>query len=139
MVHLSTKTEYAIKALVCLALAGDDGRVRAREIVAFTGIPTKFLDQVMHDLRHGGLVRSQRGIGGGYTLIRDAASISFAEVIDLIDGSDGGKGRMRVQDDAEALVAPVWDAVRECTRSILASATIAEAAARATADPMYYI
>ena len=60
---------------------------------------------------------SQRGKGGGYVLARDPATISFADVIDLIDGSNGGKGRMRGGDQADALVAPVWDAVRECTRA----------------------
>ena len=74
----------------------------------------------MHDLRQGGLVRSQRGKGGGYLLAADPAAVSFADVIDLIDGSHGGKGRMRGGDQAEALVAPVWRAVRECTRAILA-------------------
>ena len=138
-VHLSTKSDYAIKALVRLALAAGDMPVQAREISRFSGIPAKFLDQVMHDLREGGLVSSQRGKGGGYVLARNPATISFADVIDLIDGSHGGKGRMRGRDQAESLVAPVWEAVRECTRSILGSATIADAAARASAAPMYYI
>lgn len=139
MVHLSTKSEYAIKALVCLALAGGERPVQAKAIVAFAGIPPKFLEQVMHELRHGGLVGSRRGKAGGYTLLRSPADISFADVIDLVDGSHGGKGRMRGGDQAEPLVAPVWSAVRRCTREILASATIAEAAARANAAPMYYI
>jgi Rrf2 family protein len=139
MAHLSTKSDYAIKALVCLAVARGDNPVQARDVAAFAGIPPKFLDQVMHDLRHGGLVRSRRGIGGGYLLARDPATISFADVIELIDGSYGGKGRMRVGVQAEALVAPVWEEVVSCTRSILTEATIADAAARASADPMYYI
>jgi Rrf2 family protein len=138
-VHLSTKSDYAIKALVRLALANGDAPVQAREISDFAGIPAKFLERVMHDLRQGGLVTSQRGKGGGYALARDPSAISFADVIDLIDGSHGGKGRMRGGDQAEPLVAPVWDAVRECTRSILGAATIADAAARAGAVPMYYI
>jgi Rrf2 family protein len=138
--HLSTKSEYAIKALVCLALADGRGPVAAREISEFGGIPAKFLEQVMHDLRQGGLVLSQRGKGGGYTLAADPSAVSFADVIDLVDGSHGGLGRMRNGDRAEALVAPVWREVREATRAILRAATIAEAAARANHDtPMYYI
>jgi Rrf2 family protein len=139
VIHLSTKSDYAIKALVRLALANGDGPVQAREIVAFADIPPKFLEQVMHDLRQGGLVTSQRGKGGGYVLARDAAAISFADVIDLIDGSHGGMGRMRGGDQAQRLVAPVWREVRECTRAILGTATIADAAARASETPMYYI
>jgi Rrf2 family protein len=152
--RISTKSEYAIKALVRLALADGAAPVSARDIVAFTGVPPKFLEQVMADLRQGGLVESQRGKGGGYVIARDPATVSFADVIDLIDGqraeavggraggspgSNGGKGRMRGGDQAEILVAPVWREVRECTRAILGSATIADAAARATEAPMYYI
>lgn len=153
MSHLTTRSEYAIKALVRLALADGAGPVSARDIVAFTGVPPKFLEQVMHDLRRAGLVESQRGKGGGYILARDPATISFADVVDLVEGrrgdpanvgaaspnSNGGKGRMRGGDQADALVAPVWREVRECTRAILGSATIAAAAARATPSPMYYI
>lgn len=139
MLHLSAKSEYAIKALVCLALADGDDPVQAREIVAFTGIPPKFLDQVMHDLRRGGFVESRRGVGGGYVLLRAPTAISFFDVVDMIDGSHGGKGRMRGGGQAELLVAPVWDEARECLRRILRSATIADAAARAAAEPMYHI
>jgi Rrf2 family protein len=152
LIHLSTKSDYAIKALVRLALAEGPAPVSARDIVAFTGVPPKFLEQVMADLRQGGLVSSQRGKGGGYVLAVDATAVTFADVIDLIDGrradlaaragspsSDGGKGRMRGGDQAETLVAPVWREVRECTRAILGAATIADAAARAAAAPMYHI
>jgi Rrf2 family protein len=137
--HLSTKSEYAIKALVCLALASGRAPVSSRAISDFGGIPGKFLEQVMHDLRHGGLVLSQRGKGGGYRLAVDPGGISFADVIDLVDGSHGGLGRMHNGDQAEALVAPVWREVRETTRAILSTATIADAAARASDKPMYYI
>jgi Rrf2 family transcriptional regulator, cysteine metabolism repressor len=151
--RISTRSEYAIKALVRLALADGTAPVSARDIVAFTGVPPKFLEQVMHDLRRAGLVESQRGKGGGYVLARDPAAVSFADVIDLIDGppqgtvagtaeaagSNGGKGRMRGGDQAELLVAPVWREVRERTRAILSSATIADAASRAAEAPMYYI
>ena len=139
MIHLSTKSEYAIKALVRLALADGDAPVQARAISEYTAIPGKFLEQVMHDLRQGGLVHSRRGKGGGYVLAVDPAALSFADVIDLIDGAHGGKGRMPCGDQAEPLVAPVWREVRECTRAVLGSATIAAAAARAGQDPMYYI
>jgi len=153
VIHLSTKSDYAIKALVRLALADGTAPVTARDIVAFTGVPPKFLEQVMHDLRQGGLVESQRGKGGGYVIARDPATVSFADVIDVIDGrradplpgrsgapgSNGGKGRMRGGDRVDVLVAPVWREVRECTRAILGSATIADAAARAAEAPMYYI
>jgi Rrf2 family protein len=146
VIHLSTRSDYAIKALVRLALADGTAPVTARDVVAFTGVPPKYHEQEMHDLRQAGLVESQRGKGGGYVIARDPASVSFADVIDAIDGrragpagSNGGKGRMQGGGRADALVAPVWREVRECTRAILGSATIADAAARAAEAPMYYI
>ncbi len=139
MTHLSLRSEYAIKALVRLALAREGRPVQAREIAAFGGIPVKFLERVMQDLRQAGLVGSRRGKGGGYVLARDPEGITFAQVIDLIEGSDGGKGRMQRDDAAEQLVAPVWRDVRDATRDILEAATVAGAAARAGAQPMYYI
>ncbi len=104
-IHLSSKSEHAIKALVRLALP-HEGPVQSREIAEFAGIPPKFAEQVMRDLRQAGLVESQRGKGGGYLLARDPAAVSFADVIDVIDGSNGGKSRMRPGDQAEPLVAP---------------------------------
>ena len=139
MTHLSVRCEYAIKALVCLALAREGQPVQARQIASFGGIPGKFLERVMQDLRQAGLVDSRRGKGGGYVLARDPQGITFAQVIDLIEGSDGGKGRMRRDDVAEQLVAPVWRDVRDATRDILEGATVADAAARAGTQPMYYI
>jgi Rrf2 family transcriptional regulator, cysteine metabolism repressor len=138
VVHLSTRSEYAIKVLVRLALADGQRPVQSRDIAAFTGVPPKFLEQVMHDLRQAGLVASQRGKGGGYVLAADPANLTFAGVIDLIDGSHGGAGRMPGRDQAEALVAPVWSAVRQAVRTVLETNTIADAAARA-AGPMYFI
>jgi Rrf2 family transcriptional regulator, cysteine metabolism repressor len=138
VVHLSTRSEYAIKVLVRLALADGQRPVQSRDIASFTGVPPKFLEQVMHDLRQAGLVASQRGKGGGYVLAADPANLTFAGVIDLIDGSHGGAGRMPGRDQAEALVAPVWSAVRQAVRTVLETNTIADAAARA-AGPMYFI
>jgi Rrf2 family protein len=139
MLHVSLKCQYAIKALVRLATAQADEPVQAREIAQFGGIPAKFLEQVMHDLRTAGLVRSLRGKNGGYTLTRDPAQITFAAVIDVIEGSHGGAGRMAGDDQAQRLVEPVWRDVRHAVRGVLQSATIADAAARGAAAPMYFI
>jgi Rrf2 family protein len=139
MLHVSLKCQYAIKALVRLAAAQSGAPMQAREIAEFGGIPVKFLEQVMHDLRTAGLVRSLRGKKGGYTLARDPAQITFAAVIDVIEGSHGGAGRMPGDDQAQGLVEPVWQDVQRAVRDVLQSATIADAAARAAAAPMYFI
>lgn len=139
MLHVSLKCQYAIKALVRLAATQSNEPVQAREIARFGGIPAKFLEQVMHDLRTAGLVRSLRGKNGGYTLTCDPAQITFAVVIDVIEGSHGGAGRMPGDDQAQRLVEPVWQDVRQAVRGVLESATIADAAARTAAPPMYFI
>lgn len=80
-------TEYAVRALVVLALEGGQGRVRqAAELARHSGTPPKFLEQVLRILGKGGLVRSRRGPGGGYELARPAGRITMAEVLQLIQG-----------------------------------------------------
>ena len=137
--HVSTRCRHAIKAVMRLALSHGGPPVQAREIAAFGGIPPKFLDQVMHDLRQAGLVIGRRGKGGGYLLARDPAAITFADVFEAIEGSWGGIARMPAGDQAEALVEPVWREVRRATREVLSAATFADIAAKAGASSMYYI
>ena len=137
-IHVSTRCHYAIKALVRLAMSSDERPVQGREIAAFGGIPAKFLEQVMHDLRQAGLVTSLRGKNGGYRLAADPAAITFARVREAIDGPFGAE-RMRGAGQADALVDPVWDEVRRAVREVLAGATIAAAAERGRSLDMYYI
>lgn len=137
--HVSLKAQYAIKALIRLAVSNGGGPVPARDIATFGAIPAKFLEQIMHDLRQAGFVQSLRGKHGGYMLARDPGEISFAAVIDTIEGSHGGVARMRSGDQAELLVEPVWLEVRSHVRAVLEQATIAGAAERAASSPMYYI
>jgi Rrf2 family protein len=138
-VHASVRTQHAIKAVLCLAIGYGGPPVHAREIARFGGIPPKFLDQVMADLRQAGLVIGRRGKGGGYLLARDPHEISFADVFEAVEGSWGGLARMPATDDAEALVEPVWRDVRQATRDVLSAATFADIAARADTSAMYYI
>jgi Rrf2 family protein len=138
-VHVSTRCHYAIKALVRLALSYGEGPVQGREIAVFGGIPPKFLEQVMHDLRQAGLVTSRRGKSGGYVLASPPADITFAAVREAIDGSFGRPPGPPPADPAEALVAPVWDDVRMAVRDVLEQATLADAVARYRAADMYYI
>jgi Rrf2 family protein len=138
-VHVSVRTRYAIKAVLRLAIGFGGPPVHAREIARFGGIPPKFLDQVMADLRQAGLVIGRRGKGGGYLLARDPGEVSFADVFEAVEGSWGGLSRMPATDEAEALVEPVWADVRRATREILTAADFADVAAKADDATMYYI
>ena len=92
--HISTRCRYAIKALVRLALSYGGPPVQSRDIAVFGGIPAKYLEQVMHDLRQGGLVTSTRGKNGGYVLALPPDTISFAQVREIVDGPFADPQRM---------------------------------------------
>jgi Rrf2 family protein len=135
---VSLRAEYAVKAVLRLALTHGGEPVQAKEIAAFGGIPAKFVEQIMHDLRAARLVTSVRGRAGGYVLARTPEEITFADVVDATKGSHdaASAGRKR---GADALVEPVWRRVDAAMRDILESVTIADVTANAVSSPMYYI
>ncbi len=136
--HISTRCRYAIKALVRLALSYGGAPVQSRDIATFGGIPVKYLEQVMHDLRQGGLVTSTRGKNGGYVLARSPGAVTFAQVREIIDGPFEDQ-RMPGAGQADAFVEPVWHDVRQAVNEVLAGATIGAAAERARSTTMYAI
>ena len=86
-VRLTSKSEYALLALVYLSRHAGDGFLSVQTIAAAQGIPPKFLEQILLTLKRARYVRSLKGQRGGYCLSRPADKISLAEVIRLIDGA----------------------------------------------------
>ena len=84
--RLTRKGEYALRGMIVLALRHNAGPVRIQEIASAERIPRKFLEQILLELRHAGLVHSKRGAGGGYYLAREPETISLAEIVRVIDG-----------------------------------------------------
>ena len=84
-VRVSAKADYAIRAGVELAAAGE-GPVKGERIAQAQEIPPNFLENILSDLRNAGLVSSRRGADGGYWLARPAAEISLADIIRAVDG-----------------------------------------------------
>jgi Rrf2 family transcriptional regulator, cysteine metabolism repressor len=84
--RVSQKTEYALRAMVELALRGGTAPVPAREISTAQGVPLRFLEQQLAHLHKAGLVESFRGAGGGCRLARDASAIRVADVVDAMEG-----------------------------------------------------
>jgi Rrf2 family protein len=82
--RISKKAEYALRALVVMARENKSWRIE--ELSARENIPIKFLEQILLALRHGGLLSSKRGVGGGYALLKSASEVSVAEVIEILDG-----------------------------------------------------
>ena len=81
---LSQKARYALRAMLCLA--GEDKPVPVRSIAEGQRIPRKFLELILLELKSHGLVISHRGKAGGYELAKPSDSISFADVMRVIDG-----------------------------------------------------
>ena len=84
--RVSAKVDYAIRAAVELAAIGDRGPVKGERIAQAQEIPLKFLENILGDLRHAGIVRSQRGAEGGYWLARSPEEITLAEVMRAVEG-----------------------------------------------------
>jgi len=131
-VRVSAKADYAVRAMVELAAAADEGPVKADRIAQAQEIPPKFLENIMSDLRNGGLVRSQRGVEGGYWLARPAAEINLAQVIRAVEGPLANVRGARPEavsysGSAESL-REVWIAVRANLRRVLEAVTIADVA-----------
>src|ERR671936_763195 len=83
--RISARADYAVRAAVELAAAGE-GPTKGEAIAQAQSIPLKFLENILGDLRHSGIVRSQRGAEGGYWLARPAAEITVADVIRAVEG-----------------------------------------------------
>src|SRR5436309_12347299 len=83
--RVSAKADYAVRAAVELA-ASEAGPVKGERLAQAQDIPLKFLENILGELKHGGLVRSQRGTEGGYWLARPADQISIADVIRAVEG-----------------------------------------------------
>jgi Rrf2 family transcriptional regulator, cysteine metabolism repressor len=129
MISITTKSPYALQALTELGRSGA-GPVPIGELARRRDIPVQFLEQLFAVLRRAGMLRSQRGVKGGYSFAREPAEITVLEVVELLDG--------RVGHDAQGVFAEAAGAARE----VLARTTVAdvmEREARETGAPMYYI
>ena len=131
--NISAKADYAICAAVALAATDGDAPVKGEALARSQDIPTKFLENIMGDLRKAGIVSSQRGAVGGYWLARPADEITLADVIRAVDGPLANVRGTRPEQTAyhgvtEALV-DVWIAVRASLRSVLEAVTLADVVA----------
>jgi Rrf2 family protein len=129
--HISARADYAVRAVVALADIGE-GPVKSETLATAQAIPQKFLESILNDLRHAGLVRSQRGPEGGYWLNHPAEGITVADVIRAVDGPLATVRGQRPEDMAyDGPARPlqrVWIAVRHNLRDVLERTTVADIA-----------
>jgi Rrf2 family protein len=130
--RISAKADYALRAALELAVAQGKGPLKGEQIAQAQGIPLKFLENILLELRHHGLVQSQRGSVGGYWLARPSGEITLAEVIRVVDGPLANVRSERPEaleyvGPAESL-RDVWIALRANLRAVLESVTLADVA-----------
>jgi Rrf2 family protein len=132
-VRVSAKTDYAIRAALELAAAGDGKPVKGERIATAQSIPLRFLENILMQLRHAGLVESRRGADGGYRLAKPAADVTLADVIRAIDGPLAGVSGSRPEtlsfDGTAEPMREVWIAVRAALRGVLEHITLAQVVA----------
>jgi Rrf2 family protein len=131
-VRVSAKADYAIRAAVELAAAGDGPPVKGERIAQAQSIPPNFLENILADLRNAGLVGSRRGAEGGYWLARPADEITLADVIRAVDGPlanvRGVRSEQVTYDGSAERLRDVWVAVRAALRNVLERVTLADVA-----------
>jgi Rrf2 family protein len=130
VISITSKSPYALSALVELHRYGDRTPVPIAELARRRDIPVQFLEQLFATLRKGGVLSSQRGVKGGYSFARPPDEITVLELVELLDGPLGDRSRGVFAEAATA------------AREVLSSSTVAEVAeaeARAAGAPMYHI
>ena len=126
---ITTKSPYALQALAELGRSGD-GPIPIGELARRRNIPVQFLEQLFATLRRAGMLRSQRGVKGGYTFARQPADITVLEIVELLDGPFGR--------DADG----IFGEAAAAARAVMAASTLAdvvEREARAAGVAMYHI
>jgi Rrf2 family iron-sulfur cluster assembly transcriptional regulator len=140
-VKVSTRGDYASRALLSLALhAGQTQPTSVRDIAERTGLPQPYLEQILLALKGAGLVRSKRGVGGGYILARAPGDITLGQIVSAVDGpiqaGDFGEPHQNGACDHEGqcVLLAVWAEVSEHMRSHLDSFTLLDMVMRASGN-----
>jgi Rrf2 family protein len=127
--RISAKEDYAVRAMLELALAGG-GPLKREQIAQAQGIPIAFLQNILVELRHAEIVEAQRGRDGGFQLARPAAQITVADVVRAVSGPLATIRGVRPQsveyNEAAEPLREVWIALRANIRAVLERVTLAD-------------
>ncbi|MDW3212794.1 MAG: Rrf2 family transcriptional regulator [Ilumatobacteraceae bacterium] len=139
--RVSTRGDYACRALLSLALReSESGPTSVRDIAERTGLPQPYLEQILLALKGAGLVRSKRGVGGGYVLARQPEEILLSEILSAVDGpitlGDFGQPHQDGSCDHEGqcVLLAIWNQAGEVMRRHLVGFTLASIADVARGD-----
>jgi Rrf2 family protein len=142
-VNISAKVEYACIAVLELAARNGSGQpVRIRTIADAHGIPSRFLVQILLQLKGAGIVASTRGAAGGYRLMKDPADITLGEVMGIFEGQPNAiTSNAGIATPSSKALLDVWREVAEVQREMLENITFADLVERtqSQSEQMYYI
>lgn len=128
--RVSTKSDYALRALIEIARHGDERPISAEQIGGLQDIPHTFLQAILGDLRKAGILVAQRGYAGGWRLAGPATQTSVADVIRAIDGPllsvHGLRPEGVTYNDRASVLQHVWVAARSSLRQVLERVTVAD-------------
>jgi Rrf2 family protein len=128
-VQISARADYAVRALLCMA-AHEPALVNAETIVTEQGLPRKFIESILGQLRRAGLVRAQRGASGGYLLTAPAAEITIGAILRAVDGPLAEVRGLRPHETtytgAAEHLPEVWVATRASLRQVLDETSLAQ-------------
>jgi Rrf2 family protein len=130
-VKVSTRGDYAARALLSLALHGSDRPTSVKEIAERTNLPQPYLEQILLAVKGAGLVVSKRGVGGGYVLAREPERITLAQIIDAVEGPQLPLDEHPDHCEGHCVLQEVWVCVSDETRRMLEQFTLADLVARA--------
>jgi Rrf2 family transcriptional regulator, cysteine metabolism repressor len=131
---ISRRTDYATRAVLALAIAGDERPLKLSEIAERTAVPQSVVEHVMLQLRSAGLARSERGPAGGYRLNKDPADITLERVVRLFQGPLAPISCATRKEpepcpmEVGCSLRTVWQEVRDATIAILRRSTFADLA-----------
>ncbi len=127
--RISAKVDYAVRAAVELAAAGDQP-VKGDTVAEAQGIPLKFLENILGELKHSGIVASRRGAQGGYWLAKPAEEVSLAEIVRAVEGplaTVRGQGPESLDYEGGAKpLQQVWIALRANIRAVMETVSLAD-------------
>ncbi len=130
--RISAKADYAVRAAVELAGASGEKPVKAERIATAQEIPLNFLENILGELRHAGIVRSHRGADGGFRLAKPADEVTIADIIRAVEGPlasvRGGPPEETSYPGTSAALPRVWIAVRANLRQVVEHVTVADVA-----------
>lgn len=141
--QVTARVDYALRAMAELAAAWGEGgevAVKGASISEAQGIPKKFLENILFDLKRSGLVKTRRGAGGGYQLAHPPQEITLADILRAVEGPLANVRNEWPEDvvyeGAAEAIREVWIAVRASLRAVLEEVTLADVVSGELPEPV---